>query len=189
MKELFEGKVNSPPTYLDGPIDDGTVDDDEILVVDASVLPDPPNICTIGRGTDCETIRYEGVSSNLLTGCTRGFQGTAKSWADQTQVARMFTEHDHAGVHQRLLTGDLSGFPGYYVVTEFDEPTAGDITETMYDSEDDVFLTRVTEFDEPTSGDITVTLECTELGIHTQVVTEFDAPSTGDITETASEVV
>jgi len=86
--------------------------------------------------------------------------------------------------------GELIAFPGHYVVTEFDTPTAGDITETMYKSADDtVFLTKVTEFDTPTTEDITITIECVELGIHNKSVTEFDTPTAGDIKETVSEVV
>ena len=86
--------------------------------------------------------------------------------------------------------GELIAFPGYYIEVQFDEPTEGDITETMKKSEDNsVFLTKVTEFDEPTEGDITTTVECVELGIHNKVVTEFDEPTEGDITNTASEVV
>ena len=86
--------------------------------------------------------------------------------------------------------GELIAFPGHYVVTEFDTPTAGDITETMYKSADDtVFLTKVTEFDTPTTEDITITIECVEFGIHNKSVTEFDTPTAGDIKETVSEVV
>ena len=88
------------------------------------------------------------------------------------------------------IHGELIAYPGFYIVTEFDKPTADDITETMkITSGGATFLTRVTEFDKPTAGDITVTLECVSLGIHNKVVIEFDTPTAGDITETASEVV
>ena len=85
---------------------------------------------------------------------------------------------------------ELIAFPGYYIETKFDEPTEGDITETMKKSSDNsTFLTKITEFDEPTEGDITITVECVELGIHNKVITQFDTPTEGDITETASEVI
>lgn len=84
---------------------------------------------------------------------------------------------------------NISAFPGYYKVTEFDTPTAGDITETIkLTADDSTYATRVTEFDTPTSGDITVTITCSEHSLEDRVVIEFDTPTTGNITETASEV-
>jgi hypothetical protein len=76
-----------------------------------------------------------------------------------------------------------------YKVTEFDTPSAGDITESIKNKVDDsIYATVITEFDVPTAGDITETLTCADLGIANRVITEFDTPSTGDVTETGSEV-
>ncbi len=87
------------------------------------------------------------------------------------------------------MHGELIAFSGYYIVTTFDDPAAGDITETMHRAVDDsVFLTKITEFDTPAAGDITTTLVCASLDINNKVVTEFDTPTAGDIKETASEV-
>lgn len=80
--------------------------------------------------------------------------------------------------------------PGYHKTTEFDTPTAGDITESLRLSADNsLFATRVTKFDAPAAGNITVTIQCAALGINNKVVTEFDTPGAGDIKETALEVV
>ena len=96
-KEMFPGKVNSPLTSLAENIGN---DNTSIEVVDADKLPDAPNISTIGRGEDAETIKYEGKDGNTLTSVTRGFQGDAKSWDSGTQIARMFTAHDWDGIRQ-----------------------------------------------------------------------------------------
>lgn len=92
MITMYPAKVNSPPTTLDGAIDDIVT---TISVVDASVLPDAPNLATIGIGDNAETILYTGKNVNDLTGVTRGFQGTAKEWGTGTRIWRVFTAYDH----------------------------------------------------------------------------------------------
>jgi len=92
MTTMYPAKVNSPATTLGGGINDSVT---TISLVDASVLPTAPNMAVIGTGEDAETILYTGISTNDLTGVTRGFQGTAKAWDSGTTVARMFTAYDH----------------------------------------------------------------------------------------------
>ena len=96
---MFPGKVNSPQTELASAIDD---EQTTIPLMDASVLPDPPNICTIGTSEDAETVLYTGVSGNDLTGVTRGFQGAAKAWSAGVKVARLFTAYDHDTFRQNI---------------------------------------------------------------------------------------
>lgn len=91
---MYPAQVNSPATRLAGGIDALTT---IIAVLDASVLPEAPNILSIGHSNEPEpeTIRYEGKEGNALTGVTRGFQGPAKAWAGNTPLARMHTAYDH----------------------------------------------------------------------------------------------
>lgn len=96
---MYPGKVNSPQTELASAIDD---EQTTIPLLDASVLPDPPNICTIGIGEDAETVLYTGKSGNNLTGVTRGFQGAAKAWNVGAKVARYFTAYDHDAFRQNI---------------------------------------------------------------------------------------
>ncbi|MFB6473028.1 hypothetical protein ACFCW7_09280 [Paenibacillus glucanolyticus] len=92
MKTMYPAQVNSPGTELAAAIDAGQ---DTILVADGSVLPDGPNLLTIGTDEAAETILYTGKTGDELTGVTRGFQGTAQSWVTGTKVARYFTAYDH----------------------------------------------------------------------------------------------
>ncbi|MGW8822216.1 hypothetical protein ACWGNU_08835 [Paenibacillus lautus] len=92
MKTMYPAQVNSPGTELAGAIDAAQ---DSIQVADGSVLPDGPNLLTIGTDEAAETILYTGKTGDELTGVTRGFQGTAQSWAAGTKVARYFTAYDH----------------------------------------------------------------------------------------------
>ncbi|WP_410770968.1 hypothetical protein [Fontibacillus sp. BL9] len=92
MQKMFEAVVNSPKTELVVAI---TEVDTEIEVSDSSVLLQPEGLAVIGNGEGAETIRYTEVDGNVLKGCIRGFQGTAKPWATGTRLARNFTAYDH----------------------------------------------------------------------------------------------
>ncbi len=99
--EMYPPIVNSPTTQLANAIDSTTT---SIEVVDGARLPDAPNICTIGRGENPETILYATKSGNVLGGITRGFQGTAQAWQAGTQVARLFTAYDLESLQQNHKT-------------------------------------------------------------------------------------
>ncbi|AHV98976.1 polysaccharide deacetylase family protein [Paenibacillus sabinae] len=89
---MYAAAPNSPATELAAAITDVAT---TITVLDASKLPDAPNLATIGVDETAETVLYTGKSGNDLTGCTRGFSGTvAKAWAMGAQVARYFTSYD-----------------------------------------------------------------------------------------------
>ncbi|WP_449600293.1 SGNH/GDSL hydrolase family protein [Paenibacillus sp. Marseille-Q9583] len=92
LQEMFPAVANSPATELSAAITDIQT---TITLLDASKLPDAPNIATIGVDETAETVRYKGKSGNDLTGVTRGFSGTvAKAWAVGVGVARYFTAYD-----------------------------------------------------------------------------------------------
>jgi 6-phosphogluconolactonase (cycloisomerase 2 family) len=84
--------INSPGTELAADINASAT---SIDVLDASKLPAAPNLVTVGSDETAETIRYTGKTGNTLTGCTRGFEGTAKGWAAGTQAARNHTAYDY----------------------------------------------------------------------------------------------
>lgn len=89
---MYNAIVNSPITQLSVAISDAST---TIQVLDASLLPDAPNLATIGKGENAETILYTGKTGNDLTGVTRGFEGVAQAWDINTQVARFYTAYDH----------------------------------------------------------------------------------------------
>lgn len=124
MKAMYPAQANSPGTELATAID--TVQD-TIEVVDGSVLPDAPNLLTIGTDESAETILYTEKVGNKMMGVTRGFQGTAQSWRAGTKVARCMTAYDHdtareniEGVYGRLDNAESASTilqPGLQVVT------------------------------------------------------------------------
>lgn len=99
--EMYPPIINSPTTQLANAIDSTTT---SIEVVDGARLPDAPNICTIGRGENPETILYATKVGNVLSGITRGFQGVAQNWQAGTQVARLFTAYDLESLQQNHKT-------------------------------------------------------------------------------------
>jgi hypothetical protein len=101
MLTYYPGKINSIQTTLVSAID--TVDS-TITVTNISVFPAAPNLATIGVDSAAETILYTGISGSDLTGVTRGFQGTAASWAIGATIARYFTAYDHDTVNQNVET-------------------------------------------------------------------------------------
>lgn len=98
--EMFAAKANSPATELAAAL---TISATTVSVLDASKLPDAPNIATIGVDESAETVRYEGKSGNDLTGVTRGFSGTvAKAWGVGSGVARYFTAYDADALRENV---------------------------------------------------------------------------------------
>lgn len=63
--EMFPAVANSPATELTAALTDIAT---TVSVLDASKLPDAPNIATIGVDESAETIKYTGKSGNDLTG-------------------------------------------------------------------------------------------------------------------------
>lgn len=117
MQNMYPGKVNSPQTELASAIDD---EQTTIPLLDASVLPDPPNLATIGTGENAETVLYEGKNGNDLTDVTRGFQGAAQAWSAGQKVARLFTEYDYEALADNIrdLAGGIDDLAGEGRTTE-----------------------------------------------------------------------
>ncbi|MEK5416365.1 hypothetical protein [Paenibacillus sp. FSL L8-0708] len=105
QQQMYSAIANSPGTELSAAI---TAAVTTIPVVTGSVLPEGPNIITIGVDETSETVLYTSKNGNSLIGCTRGFGGTtAKGWAVASRVARYYTAYDHEAFRKNLT--DLSG--------------------------------------------------------------------------------
>lgn len=101
MANLHQGVAFSPQTTISENI--GAADT-IIKVSDSSVFPDPPNYATIGTDELGETIEYAAKAEGLLSGCTRGVEGTAKAWQKGDVIARNFTAKDHNDMISAVTT-------------------------------------------------------------------------------------
>lgn len=93
MGTLYSAKINSPYTTI---LTDITSASTTIRLGDITILPEAPNILTIGYDTeDPEVVLFNTAPSGSNLVVTRGFQGTAKAWLTGTKVARTFTAYDY----------------------------------------------------------------------------------------------
>lgn len=105
MIKMYDSIPYSPTTILTqdiGPAD--TV----IYIADASVLPDAPNIATIGTDENAETIQYAVKADGLLSGCMRSVEGTAQTWLANEVIARNFTALDYEALKDNITGLDTS---------------------------------------------------------------------------------
>ena len=110
LQTMYAGMVNSPETTITNSLGPA---DTTIYVLDPSRVPAPPNLMTLGTGTNAETVLVTGLSDNALT-VVRGYQGIAKDWLPGTIIARNFTEYDHAAFKANITdlgtaVDDLAG--------------------------------------------------------------------------------
>ena len=131
METMYGGIAFSPQTTLSDTIGAG---DTVIQVADISAFPAAPNYATIGTDAAGETILYSAKTSTALSGCTRGVEGTAKSWPSGSVIGRNFTAKDLAALqknvsnHEKALGGKYSATnPPPYPVTAVNGKT-GDVT-------------------------------------------------------------
>lgn len=115
LETMYEGLAFSPQTTLTSAIG---ASEQVIPVADVSAFPDAPNYATIGGNDgDGETILYTAKTSNSLSGCTRGIEGTAKSWDSGEIISRNWTAKDHnvlianLKALEQLLTNIQEGIP------------------------------------------------------------------------------
>jgi len=88
---MYAPQNNGPHTVLASDINSVQTD---IEVLDASVLPEAPNVLTLGTDEDAELVILQAVTGNILT-VSRGFNGTAaKNWASGDWVYRAITAQD-----------------------------------------------------------------------------------------------
>lgn len=98
LKEMYPGMINSPETTITNNINES---DTIIYVLDPARVPEPPNLMTLGTGTNAETVRVIEINGNAIT-VERGFQGVAKSWPAGTVIARNFTEYDYNALKENI---------------------------------------------------------------------------------------
>lgn len=100
MKTMYKGIPFSPKTTI---IEDINAGSTVIKVADTSVFPEAPNLATIGTDEDAETILYSAKSGDSLSGCTRGVEGTAKSWSSGAIIARNFTAVEYGYIIDNII--------------------------------------------------------------------------------------
>ena len=81
---MYPAQANSPETSLSGAL---TAAGTTVNVVDGSVLPEAPNLLTIGAdGSTAETVLMTAKNGNVLT-VTRAQNGTtARAWSAMTRM-------------------------------------------------------------------------------------------------------
>lgn len=117
LETMYAPQANSPATTTIGALSIGTVQFD---VLNADILPAAPMLLVLGGDTqNAETVLMTAKSGNTIT-VTRAIQGTARSWASGTQVARLFTAKDHTALIaniQALNSDKLESITAAQVVT------------------------------------------------------------------------
>ena len=97
---MYPAQANSPETSLSGAL---TAAGTTVNVVDGSVLPEAPNLLTIGAdGSTAETVLMTAKNGNVLT-VTRAQNGTtARAWSAGDVIARYFTAADQAAMQENI---------------------------------------------------------------------------------------
>lgn len=100
LVKMYPAQANSPETSLSGAL---TAAGTTVNVVDGSVLPDAPNLLTIGAdGSTAETVLMTAKSGNVLT-VTRAQNGTtARAWSAGDVIARYFTAADQTAMQDNI---------------------------------------------------------------------------------------
>lgn len=97
---MYPAQANSPETSLSGAL---TAAGTTVSVMDGSVLPDAPNLLTIGAGGNtAETVLMTAKDGNTLT-VERAQNGTtARAWAAGDAIGRYFTAADQAAIQENI---------------------------------------------------------------------------------------
>ena len=100
LVKMYPAQANSPVTSLSGAL---TAAGTTVNVVDGSVLPEAPNLLTIGAdGSTAETVLMTAKSGNVLT-VTRAQNGTtARAWSAGDVIARYFTAADQTAMQENI---------------------------------------------------------------------------------------
>ena len=97
---MYPAQANSPETSLSGAL---TAAGTTVNVVDGSVLPEAPNLLTIGAdGSTAETVLMTAKNGNVLT-VTRAQNGTtARARSAGDVIARYFTAADQTAMQENI---------------------------------------------------------------------------------------
>ena len=104
LKTMYPAQANTPETTLAGAL---TTSDTSVTVLDGSILPDAPNILTIGADTTtAETVLMTEKVGNVLT-IERGYDGTTpRSWTKGDIIGRYFTAADQTAIQENIKALD-----------------------------------------------------------------------------------
>ena len=100
LVKMYPAQANTPETSLSGAL---TAAGTTVNVVDGSVLPEAPNLLTIGAdGSTAETVLMTAKNGNVLT-VTRAQNGTtARAWSAGDVIARYFTAADQTAMQENI---------------------------------------------------------------------------------------
>jgi hypothetical protein len=97
---MYPPQANTPETSLSGAL---TAAGTTVNVVDGTMLPDAPNLLTIGAdGSTAETVLMTAKNGNVLT-VVRGQDGTtARAWSAGDVIGRYFTAADQKAMQDNI---------------------------------------------------------------------------------------
>jgi hypothetical protein len=100
LAKMYPPQANTPETSLSGAL---TAAGTTVNVVDGTILPDAPNLLTIGAdGSTAETVLMTEKSGNVLT-VVRGQDGTtARAWSAGDVIGRYFTAADQKAMQDNI---------------------------------------------------------------------------------------
>ena len=100
LAKMYPPQANTPETSLSGAL---TAAGTTVNVVDGTMLPDAPNLLTIGAdGSTAETVLMTEKSGNMLT-VVRGQDGTtARAWSAGDVIGRYFTAADQKAMQDNI---------------------------------------------------------------------------------------
>ena len=100
LAKMYPPQANTPETSLSGAL---TAAGTTVNVVDGAMLPDAPNLLTIGAdGSTAETVLMTEKSGNVLT-VVRGQDGTtARAWSAGDVIGRYFTAADQKAMQDNI---------------------------------------------------------------------------------------
>ena len=100
LEKMYPPQANTPETSLSGAL---TAAGTTVNVVDGTMLPDAPNLLTIGAdGSTAETVLMTAKNGNVLT-VVRGQDGTtARAWSAGDVIGRYFTAADQKAMQDNI---------------------------------------------------------------------------------------
>ena len=100
LAKMYPPQANTPETSLSGAL---TAAGTTVNVVDGTMLPDAPNLLTIGAdGSTAETVLMTAKNGNVLT-VVRGQDGTtARAWPAGDVIGRYFTAADQKAMQDNI---------------------------------------------------------------------------------------
>ena len=100
LAKMYPPQANTPETSLSGAL---TAAGTTVNVVNGTMLPDAPNLLTIGAdGSTAETVLMTEKSGNVLT-VVRGQDGTtARAWSAGDVIGRYFTAADQKAMQDNI---------------------------------------------------------------------------------------